>query len=350
MPGSFSVVVPCYNYGRFLRQCVESVLAQNVDLSVCIIDDESLDETPAVGRSLVGEDRRVTYRRHARNRGHIATYNEGLDWARGTYTVLLSADDMLAPGSLRRARDLLDARPDVVMVHGLAVPFGDAPPQVTLSTAAPEARIVSGAQFVADCCAVMSNPISTPTVVVRTSAQTAVGGYLPELPHAGDLEMWLRLGRHGRIAQMKNVQAFYRVHDSNMSKTFMCEPLDDERQLRAAFGAFFDRWGAGLPNGDLLKRRCAERLTERGMWSGYRALRQRRPSTALRCVRFAVSVWHDRPEADVRILKLRDIVPPVSYAVGQRRRRKRQARQAGSAPQAPVEGEPGGVFQPAHDR
>ena len=54
---------------------------------------------PEVGDALARADGRVEFRRHDRNRGHIATYNEGLAWARGDYTVLLSADDLLAGGA-----------------------------------------------------------------------------------------------------------------------------------------------------------------------------------------------------------------------------------------------------------
>src|SRR5262249_2335677 len=74
---SVDVIVPCYNYGRFLEECVRSVLNQDgVDVKVLIIDDASSDNTPEVGRALAAADPRVEYRRHAANQGHIATYNE----------------------------------------------------------------------------------------------------------------------------------------------------------------------------------------------------------------------------------------------------------------------------------
>jgi glycosyltransferase involved in cell wall biosynthesis len=106
VPGSVTIVVPCYNYGRYLRQCVYSILTQDVDLNVDIIDDASADDTESIGSALASEDQRVTYQRHVRNLGHIATFNEGLERADGTYSLLLSADDMLAPGALRRAVDV----------------------------------------------------------------------------------------------------------------------------------------------------------------------------------------------------------------------------------------------------
>ena len=67
---SFSVVIPCYNYARYLEACVESVLSQGVKVQVIVIDDCSSDETPAVGAALA-MDPRVTFLRHEVNQGHI---------------------------------------------------------------------------------------------------------------------------------------------------------------------------------------------------------------------------------------------------------------------------------------
>src|SRR3954471_18429980 len=103
------VIVPCYNYAHFLRECVSSLLSQEgVDVRVLIIDDCSPDNTPEVAAKLLAKDRRVEYRRHEINIGHIATYNEGLEWGTGAYMLLLSADDMLTPGAFRRAARLMD--------------------------------------------------------------------------------------------------------------------------------------------------------------------------------------------------------------------------------------------------
>src|SRR4029079_749341 len=101
------VVIPCYNYGRYLRGCVESVLAQpGTDLRVLIVDDASQDHTPEVAAELVARDRRVGYRRHATNQGHIATYNESLlGWADGDYSLPLSGDDLCLPRALARAHE-----------------------------------------------------------------------------------------------------------------------------------------------------------------------------------------------------------------------------------------------------
>ena len=94
-------MIPCYNYGRYLNDCVESVLSQlGVEVRVLIIDDASTDSTPQIASAFAARDQRVEFHRHDRNLGHIATYNEGLSLADSTYSVLLDADDMLTPGCL----------------------------------------------------------------------------------------------------------------------------------------------------------------------------------------------------------------------------------------------------------
>src|SRR5437763_11679365 len=114
------VVIPCYKYAHYLRGCGESVLTQEgVEVRVLILDDASPDNTPEVAGELARRDGRVEYRRHAVNRGHIDTYNEGLlEWASGDYALLISADDLLAPGALGRAARVMDEHPEVGFTHG----------------------------------------------------------------------------------------------------------------------------------------------------------------------------------------------------------------------------------------
>ena len=86
---SVDVIVPCYRYGHFLRECVESVLSQAVEnVRILIIDDASPDNTAEVAADLVREDSRVTFVRHTINKEHIATYNEGIEWASVDYMLL----------------------------------------------------------------------------------------------------------------------------------------------------------------------------------------------------------------------------------------------------------------------
>ena len=287
-----SVFIPCYKYGNYLRACVQSVLKQEgVEVRVLILDDCSPDDTPGVAAQLCREDGRVEYRRHARNAGHIRTYNEGLEWASGDYVLLLSADDMLAPGALARAARVMDEHPEVVLTCGgeirAAEPQFDAIPEPGDFTF----KILTGAEFWQKSCAIGGNVVSTPTAVARTSTHKRVGGYSETLPHSGDLEMWLRLAGHGSVGVIQTVQGFYRVHGQNMSVGF--EGLRDLQQRHAAFAAAASTLGDRIPDSPRLVSRAARALAEQAFWIGSRLFEQRRLLLSRQCFDAALQMCPD---------------------------------------------------------
>lgn len=217
---SVDVFVPCYRYGRYLATCVESILTQrDVNVRVLILDDASPDETEDVGRALARADRRVEYRRHATNIGHIATYNEGLEWVSAPYNMLLSADDVLTAGALARAARLMDANPTVTLVYGPDVPFSsDEAPRLPASADTDgNWRIWPYHEFLGMSCDMGHTPVHAATVVARTSTHKQVGGYLADHPHSGDTEVWLRLAAQGAVGSVDAPQGYRRVHGGNMS-------------------------------------------------------------------------------------------------------------------------------------
>lgn len=236
------VVIPCYNYARYLRACVQSVLDQpGVDVRVLIIDDTSSDDTPEVVAQLT-RDPRVEGRRHEVNMGHIATYNEGLlEWAEADYTVLLSADDLLAPGALARAAEVFEANPDVGMVYGRVVYYSDHDDLPSVVAPPSGHTVWSGVDWIEARCRTGQNVLSSPEAVVRTSVQQRVGGYRPDLPHAGDLEMWMRIAAVSDIGYVRGKPAaYYRVHAQSMMRTRFSSLFADLEQRQAVFDRFFD--------------------------------------------------------------------------------------------------------------
>ena len=241
-----SVVIPCYNYERFLRDAVASVLSQaGVDVDVIIVDDASTDGSAQVALQLAEADHRVRPVLHAGNIGHIATYNDGLSRARGDYVVLLSADDMLAPGSLARSTALMEKNPGVGLVYGFAVEFGESLPP------APGKRdswsIWNGEDWIAHMCRRGSNIIVNPEAVVRRSILEQLVGYRDDMPHAADMEFWLRAAAISDVGRINGpAQAYYRVHGQNMHLTDFSSALDDIRARRLVFGELSSLSGPGL--------------------------------------------------------------------------------------------------------
>lgn len=257
---SIDVIVPCYRYGLFLKQCVESVLGQShQDVHVLIIDDASPDNTPEVGLQLERDDSRVTFVRHRLNQGHISTYNEGIDWARSDYMLLLSADDYLLPGALSRAAAFLDDHPSVGFVFGNALELFDDGSTASCTPIAEvfnegEQRVFTGTEFID--LSHNINIVPTPTAFVRTSLQKKVGGYRPQLPHSGDMENWWRLAAHSSVGLVGARQAVYRRHATNMSTTYYQQNrLPDLVQKKLAIDLFLEHSGPKLSDADRIRSR-----------------------------------------------------------------------------------------------
>ena len=250
------VIIPCYKYGHYLRGCVTSVLSQGVDVRVLIIDDCSPDDSAVVGAQLAAEDSRVTFRKHDVNRGHIATYNEGLlGWASGDYCVLLSADDFLLPGALKRAVEIMDANPAVSFVYGSVLRWsgeGVMPAPKPVNPVEPF-RVEKGEDWITRVCHMCYNHVISPEVMVRTKVQQEIGGYNPALAHTGDLEMWMRLASRGDVGVVTGDQAMYRVHAANMHKSFSATKFDEIKHYWAAFNEHFTRWNRSGNKAKLVK-------------------------------------------------------------------------------------------------
>jgi glycosyl transferase family 2 len=240
-----SVIIPCYNYGHFLDGCLASVLGQQgVNVEVLVIDDLSPDGSAEVAADLCAADPRVEFRAHRVNRGLIPTANEGLEWARGDYVLLLSADDLLVPGALWRATSVMEAHPNVGLVYGRPVLAGsDAAVPRNLGRWR-STHIWRGEDWIRLRCASAYNAMSSPEVIVRTSIQRSVGLYDPACHHCSDLNMWLRVASIADVAHVRGVpQAVYRIHGESMQRGGdgpQDAPLIDLSERRIAFDRFFD--------------------------------------------------------------------------------------------------------------
>lgn len=312
---SVSVVIPCYNYGHFLPDAVRSALDDQpgTDVRVLIIDDASPDGSVDVAKTIAERDTRVTVLAHSANRGHIRTYNEGLlEWADGDYTVLLSADDRLTPGALRRAADLMDAHPEVGFVYGHPVRFQDGGEPPSARTTVRSWSVWSGQWWLERRFRESVSCIASPEVMVRTSLQKQIGGYDPELPHTGDTEMWLRFAAHADVGYIRGAdQAFYRTHGQNM--TISRTPLVDLRQRRLAFETVLNRCGEKLPDAARLSDMVHRRLSWEALWSVARAYDRGRiaqiPVDEL--IAFAFDCWPEAGKLPVyRGLQLRQLIGP----------------------------------------
>lgn len=110
-----SMIIPCYNAGRYLSECLESVLAQNEgSFEVIVIDDGSTDNTLDVAQAYAMKDGRITVL-HQDNQGVSAARNLGLSRATGEWVTFVDGDDLITPDMLSVMLDAVDEKTDMVV-------------------------------------------------------------------------------------------------------------------------------------------------------------------------------------------------------------------------------------------
>jgi glycosyltransferase involved in cell wall biosynthesis len=248
-----TVVIPNYNYARYLPDAVHSALSQHgVNVDVIIVDDASTDNSLEVASKLAAQDNRVCVLVHEKNAGPVTTFNDGLAKARGEFLVRLDADDILTPGSLERAVAVAQHFPSVGLVYGHPLHFSDAPRRrarikPTIWTVWP------GRKWLADRCRDGLNVITSPEVLMRKSTVDIVGGQKP-LAHTHDMEMWLRLSAFADVAYIHGAdQAWHRDHAESLSARKV-DRFRDATERRDAFTTLFDGKAGQLAEADDLRR------------------------------------------------------------------------------------------------
>jgi Glycosyl transferase family 2 len=289
---SIDVVIPCYQYGRFLRDSVGSVLQQGIEpLRVLIIDNGSTDNSLEVAHQLASEDARVQIIAHERNLGPITSFNEGVDWATADYFMILDADDLVAPGCFKRAMSIMDENPGIAFCHGGERRISGEAAISTDHSAEQldgEWRIASGMEFIRRLCSRGHNLVGNPTAIRRTSMQKSIGYYDPDLTYATDMNMWLRLATLGEVAETSAVQGIRRVHPGQMTQSYRDTPVMDLVEHLTNFEHFFRHEGAHLP---IERRRATRRIAFNGLYMAAMLVLARRLKPSIACIQFSLKTY-----------------------------------------------------------
>ena len=286
---SIDILVPSYNYARYLDECLDSIRSYGApEMRVLVIDNASTDGSVEIARRHAREDPRIEVRARSSNRGSTASFNEGIDWARSDYFAVLCADDLFTPGALARAIEIMERHPNVNLVYGPTrfVMRGDNP------TADPEMptedyQVIAGGDFLEEFCRTGRNPVAGPAVVVRTSAQKRAGHYRAELTHTDDVELWMRFAAIGDVARVDATQVISRIHGENKSSAVRDVHMWNV-EMERAFNVFFAGPGASLAQAKRLKGLAVNSLAARAYWCAVSHLVRREPGVS-DLIRFALS-------------------------------------------------------------
>ncbi len=202
-----SIVIPCYNQRRYLREAVESAVAQShAPIEVIVVDDGSSEDVRSVAGACAG----VRYVRQA-NLGVATARNNGFLQCHGRYVIFLDSDDRLAPDCAQIGVRVLKARPEAAAAVGLCRVIGtDGEPRPFRQ----QAR-VGGDVYLE---LLRGNFIWMPAqVLYRRDAFASIGGFDTTVDACADYDLYLRLARVYELAVHREIVADYRQHAENMS-------------------------------------------------------------------------------------------------------------------------------------
>jgi glycosyltransferase involved in cell wall biosynthesis len=202
-----SVVIPCYNQGKFLGEAIKSVLDQTFhDFEIIVIDDGSTDDTAAIASGYPS----IVYK-YQENRGPSTARNEGFAISNGTYIVFLDADDRLLPEALQIGVDCLRGRQDYAFVSGLSC-YIDADGLFIEQLHGVEVRVnhyLALLRFNYIC--------GLHTVMFRRRVLQEVGAFNPCLRAFEDYDLYLRIAKRFPVFHHGELIAEYRRHGANAS-------------------------------------------------------------------------------------------------------------------------------------
>ena len=207
LPELVTVVITCYNHGRFLGEAIESVLSQSYQsFEVIVVDDGSTDDTREVA-ARYPQVRCISQP----NQGLSAARNRGIQEGRGEFFVFLDADDRLLPPALEAGVKALSERPECALAFGDYRAITSDGTVFLESTAASVQTDYYAALLRTNCIEMHA------TVIYRRAVFQSIGTFDTSLKACEDYDLYLRVSRKLPICHYAVQVAEYRQHDSNMS-------------------------------------------------------------------------------------------------------------------------------------
>ncbi|MDO8664757.1 MAG: glycosyltransferase [Candidatus Liptonbacteria bacterium] len=197
-----SIVIPAYNSERYIKETIDSAIAQTYQhIEIIVVDNASKDRTKEILEPYVAEGK-VRYLYNETNRGAAGARNVGIHEAKGEYIALLDSDDIFLPEKVERQVAYLEAHPECDVCYCALYHFYDGKPEKLLKL---DYSYYSGDSVFP--MLFQKNFINPGTTMLRRSVFEKAGYFDESYRHSEDFEFFLRIAFQG-----------YRVN-------FLSEPL-----------------------------------------------------------------------------------------------------------------------------
>lgn len=236
-----SVLIPTYNYGRYLAETIESVLAQDFqDFELIIVDDCSGDNSAAVIKHYAGLDGRIRYKVNPKNLGMVANWNYCLSLARGKYIKFLFGDDMLANRqALKKMVVMLDENPSAVLAVSARSILDERSRITEIMDHLGANGKQAGHDVIVRCLETNANLVGEPSVVMMRKCDAA-RGFNPNYRQLPDLEMWFHLLEKGDAIYTSEALCSFRKHALQQTEVNKIQQVGEKEQV-ILLSEFFTR-------------------------------------------------------------------------------------------------------------
>ncbi|GAB6007522.1 glycosyltransferase family 2 protein [Dysgonomonas reticulitermitis] len=203
-----SILMPVYNAEQYLAQAIDSILNQTFkDWELIIINDGSTDSSETIISRY--KDNRIYYYKNPENLKLIKTLNKGIDYCHGKYIARMDADDFSFPERLEYQVEFLDNNHDYVMCGTNAIVIDGNFNKTGKIRNLPDDNLLQVNLL-------FSPPFIHPSVMIRREVLQK-NRYDEDYKHVEDYELWCRVARQGKVANLQKDLLAYRWHDTNVS-------------------------------------------------------------------------------------------------------------------------------------
>ena len=236
-----SVLMPSFNYARYLPLAITGVLSQShSDLELIITDDCSTDGSREIIRHWERLDNRVVGVFHDVNTGLAGARNSGLAASSGEFIALCDADDIWLPEKLKIQMGVFRRNPELGLVYSdSAIIDGDGnlTGQLFSSMIHRLGQATSGSLFEELC---ERNFLCVPTVALRREAMEYAGGFDERLRSLEDWVCWAKVSRKYAFYYVDDALVQYRIHGAGLSRNSKSMALNRVQAIRLLLDAFPD--------------------------------------------------------------------------------------------------------------
>lgn len=208
-PPAITVLMPAYNAADYIREAIDSVLAQTfTDFELLIVNDGSTDETEQIINSYT--DSRIRLHSQA-NAGVIGALNAGLELAQGALIARFDADDVCYPNRLQVQYDFMQAHPDYVLI-GSATDYIDKDGEYLF-----EWQPVAYSHDDLQVAIFTTCPFDHPTIMYRRDVAVKLGGYPKGAIHFEDHLFWTLFFAEGKLCNLKDKLIKHRFNPASVT-------------------------------------------------------------------------------------------------------------------------------------